>query len=339
MIANPSIEALVQSVRAGNLRVSLDHVVVHLKDNEQVPLDVPVDVEQKADRLHCLIRTTEATTLPAPLAELLDRPITGPLSSTEKDFFRMEARTPEGVTVALEGIPPVTPNKQSFFAGNGRREIHSLDFQRIGFPPTGTDGLNTDALLDRLHEGSRKSGATGVKQREPRKSEPEDEIFAIIPDVKLLIRPDDTVSNVTHPFRGESTYTSYNCFQGEVGGGQFCLEDKEGDLLVYFRRPLNTCVSTRPSSVAIFDGILKASGYTHCAHPWPYFRQHRVDHRIVERWVKSPEKCTMDGLLPLSEGRLPNFLLPAVSDLRLSTVRFGCCIQVIRLGWLSKFVF
>jgi len=67
---------------------------------------------------------------------------------------------------------------------------------------------------------------------------------------------------------------------------------------------LNTCATTRLSSAAIFDGILRASGYTHCAHPWPYFRQHRVDHRIVERWVKSPGKCTTDGLLPLSEGRL-----------------------------------
>ena len=277
---------------------------MHLKENEQIPLDVPVDVEQKAARLHCLIRTTEATTLPAPLAALLDRPITGPVSSTEKDFFRMEARTLEGVTVALKGITPVTSNKQSFFTGNGRRQIHSFDFQRIDFPPTGTDGLNADALFDLLHENSRKSGATEAKQREPRKSEPEDELFAIIPDVKLLIRPDATVSNVTHPFLGGSTYTSYNCFQGEVGGGQFCLEDKEGDLLVYFRRPLNTCVTTRLSSVAIFDGILKASGYTHCAHAWPYFRQHRVDHRIVERWVKSPAKYTMDGLLPLSEGRL-----------------------------------
>jgi hypothetical protein len=276
MIADPFIEALVKSVRSGNLQLSLDHVVVHLKENEQIPLDVPVDVEQKSDRFSCLIHTTGATTLPAPFARLLGREMSGPITSTEKDFMRMEAKTPGGVTVTLEGIFPVA---QTF--RNSRSKIHSLDFQRIDFPATGTDGLNT----------------------EPGKSESEDNLFAIIPDVKLLILPGKTKSTVTHPFLGESSSESYNCFQGEVGGGQFCLEDEEGDLLVYFRRPLNTSVTTRLSSLAIFDGILKAFGYTHCTHPWPYFQQQHVD-QTIKRWVKPPQKFAMDGLLPLSEGRL-----------------------------------
>jgi hypothetical protein len=193
---------------------------------------------------------------------------------------------------------------QSFINASARSNIHSFGFQRIHFPPAGADSLNTDELLDQLHEAHKKVNPTVTEPRKPRKGEPEDEHFAIIPGVKLLIRPDKIVSNVTHPFLGESNSFAYNCFQGEIGAGQFCLQDKEGDLLVYFNRPTKTGVTSGISSVSIFEGILKAVGFTHDVHPWPYYRQFRVDHRIQTRWVKPPPMCMTDGLLPMLEGRL-----------------------------------
>ena len=302
MISDQFIEPMVKSVREGNLRVPLDRVFLRVKEGEALPLDIPVEVQQGSGGLHCLMRINPATIITETLSKLIVPPRTEPVAVVSKDYLQVEGKTPQALSVVLDGLSPVTSNQQISLAGIASSQIHSFSFQRIHFPPSGADSLNIDELLDLRHEQKVKGGAPD-QPREPRKSEPEEEYFAIIPGVKLQIRPDATVSNITHPYRLESIHTSCNCFYGKIAAGEFCLEDKDGDLWVYFRRPLNAA-GTIPSAASVFEGILKAVGFTHCVHPWPYFRQHRVDHRVEERWVRPPQACEMDGLLPMCEGRL-----------------------------------
>src|SRR5260221_1155175 len=302
MIADQFIEGVVKSVRKGDFRMPLDRVVLRLKASDPIPLDIPVEIQQKPGGLRCVMRTTPATIVPKALSKLMGKTRDDPVSITPEDYLQIEALTPQGLALVLDGVSPLTSNQQSFLSVADTADNHSFSCEAIHFPPSGLDSLDTDQVLDRLHEEKVKSGASEAKPREPRKSKPEEEYFAIIPGVKLLICPDAVQSNITHPYHLGSSHVSYSCFYGKVAGGEFCLEEKDGELLVYFRRPLAGATSAL-SIVSVFDGILKAIGFTHCIHPWTYYRQHRIDHRVEERWVKPSQQCATDGLRPMCEGR------------------------------------
>jgi hypothetical protein len=302
VISDQFIESVVKSVREGGLRLPLDNVVLHGINGESWPLEAPVEIQQGPSDWQCQIRLHASTPVTEGLSKLVLPPRIEPVSVSSDDYLRVEGVTPQAVTVRLDGFSPISANHQSSLAGTATSQTQSFSFHRIHFIPSGTDRMNVDELLDFQHAQKVKDEAVD-QLREPRKSEPDEEFFAIIPGVKLKIRPGATLANITHPYHFGRIKTSYNCFYGEVAGGEFCLEDQDGDLGVYFCRPLQGPDGVLPTS-AIFKGILRAVGFTHGVHPWPYFQQHKIDHRVEERWVKPPQECATASLPPMCEGRM-----------------------------------
>jgi hypothetical protein len=125
-----------------------------------------------------------------------------------------------------------------------------------------------------------------------------DELFAVIPNDELLIHPDQITTVTTHPYVSETTSFDHTCFVGQLLGGTFCLEAKDGDVMIFYRRetqfPLDRAISVSQA----MSGLLDALKFTHACQPWPYYQERRENDRVVERWILPSSDCQRDSLTP-----------------------------------------
>jgi hypothetical protein len=299
MRTNPSLEKLAATLRVEDARVELDDVVFHLRDHAAIPVSFPAAVSMHGRKLRLHLRIPCSATLPPELHQLFERNTSGPITIEREDCHRVTARTEHGLAVELEGVHPRPSESQS--SGNLRR--YRLDFFRIHTPAEGLDAKDSAEMRQLFAELHARHPETEAPTNLP-PAEPHDHLFAIIPDLELLILPHGTQDKRTHPFHGELPSSKLNCFVGKVDGGEFCLESTEdGDLEVSFFRQINA-PGALYSADKVFGGILAAIGYTHGSHPWPFYREHRRDHRIIERWLGARDEIRRHGLTPLNKGRL-----------------------------------
>ncbi len=125
MIADQFIEGVVKSVRKGDFRMPLDRVVLRLKASDPIPLDIPVEIQQKPGGLRCVMRTTPATIVPKALSKLMGKTRDDPVSITPEDYLQIEALTPQGLALVLDGVSPLTSNQQSFLSVAATTHNHS----------------------------------------------------------------------------------------------------------------------------------------------------------------------------------------------------------------------
>ncbi len=299
MRTNPSLEKLAATLRVEDARVELDDVVFHLCDHVAIPVSFPAAVSMHGRELRLHLRIPASATLPPELQPLIERKTSGPVTVEREDCHRVTARTEHGLAVELEGLHPQPSESES--SGNLHR--YRLDFYRIHAPAEGFDAKNSAEmrqLFVELHASHPESAPPTILAA----AEPHDNLFAIIPNLELLIRPHGTQDRRTHTFHGELPSSKLHCFVGKVDGGEFCLEATEdGDLEVSFSRQVHA-PGARCSAGKVFDAILAAIGYTHGSHPWPFYREHSRDHRIIERWLRARDDVRRHGLTPLNKGRL-----------------------------------
>lgn len=297
MHTNPPLKKLATALRVESTRVELDALAFHLGDQTPVPVPFPAAVSMHGRRLRLHLRIPDSATLPPELYPLFAPKNSGPVTIERDDCLRVTARTEHGLAVELEGVHP-RPS-ESEFSGNLRR--YRLDFERIHAPSEGTDAKDSAEMRQLFAELHARHPESAPPTNLP-SAEPHDNLSAILPGLELLIRPHGTRNQRSHPFHGELPSSKLDCFVGKVDGGEFCLEGtEEGDLEVSFSRPINAAGAHYPAD-KVFDSILAAIGYTHGSHPWPFYRQHRRDHRIVERWLKARDDIQRYGLTPLSKG-------------------------------------
>jgi hypothetical protein len=302
MSLDGKIKELAQILRTEGGRVELDQFVFHPTGGGAIPVAWPAAVEVFGGEFRLDLRIPSGAQLPAALAPLLELGHDGPRLVTSADCYRITARTADGVAVTLERVLP-KPHHTNTTTHYRRCRV---GFTRLALPAEGIDAMDSAeirAMLDALPAPTAPAPAA-TPAAEPAAHVPEEDLFALIPQVHLRIRNNGTDTTVRHPFLGELRSSKSNCFVGQVDGGTFCLhEDEAGDLAVYYRRAID-CRSARHATTQVFDGILAAVGYTHGCHPWPFYREHRRHHRVVERWLKAPDECQRHGLLPMQDGHL-----------------------------------
>jgi len=235
---------------------------------------------------------------------LAQRPVA--VVSTPADYFHLLAVTEDGVRIEIDDLSPF-PSSTS---RSDRPTSYSTGFFSLKLPATGFETWDSGRLIAHLKSLNPKqaSQADDTKPRDKFES-----LFAIIPDVKLLMVSGGTKTITTHPLLGETSNSLSNCLVGDIHSGKFCVEAKDGDLWVYYQRVLNHDQGTGPAAEKIFAGVLSAIGFTHGCHPWPFYYQHVRDHIVVERWARCCPDCARDALLPIESRRM--FLSEDAQDL------------------------
>lgn len=302
MSLSGEIQKLAQVLRTESGRIELDQVIFHPPAGGDVPIALPAAIEVGEGHLHLDLRIPTGAQFPVSLEPLTQLGGGGPRLVTTADCYRITARTASGVAVELENVHPSPRVTNS--ATHFRR--CRIGFSRLTLPAESIDAMDMPeirAMLDTL-PASTAPAETPLPVPQLVVHDVEEQLCAIIPKVGLRILNDGTDTTVRHPFCGELRSSKANCFVGQVDCGTFCLhEDEAGDLVVYFRRAIDHS-GARHDTAQVFDGILAAIGYIHGCHPWPFYREHRRDHRVIERWVKPPEDCQRHGLRPMHDGHL-----------------------------------
>lgn len=269
MITGRDISALANEIRKGTLSVDLENVTVTPPNGDGLALPVPVEVTFEEGRLACLIRVPEKSRIPQELISLFEGHNGGTQIMGTETCYRISGTTRDGTPLELDNVwPRAVLTNRSFGSGS----THHFRFNHIDLPGKGWDAKNLGEILGLLE--SEPSDAVPSSSEAKPKDPPIEELFAILPGVELLIRPHGTTSETLHPFLGKTTSSLGNCFQAELLGGTFCLEGRDGDLLVFFRREI---ASDSPTARQIFSGLLDAVAFTHGCQPWPFYLEHRRD--------------------------------------------------------------
>jgi hypothetical protein len=90
-------------------------------------------------------------------------------------------------------------------------------------------------------------------------------------------------------------------YQNKFLRGTFCLEDKDGDVRIFYRRETAPATEGTVPASRVMSGLLDALKFTHSCQPWPYYYERQENDRIVERWVGSSDACHRDTLKPFSQ--------------------------------------
>lgn len=231
MALDGKIKALAQILRTEDGRVELDQLVFHPPGGGDVPVAWPAAVEVFGGELRLDLRIPSGSQVPAALGPLLELRNDGPRLVTSADCYRITARTADGLAVELQRVQP-TPTKTNHATHYRRCRV---GFARLALPAEGFDAMDAievRALLDALPPPPAPAPAA-TPTEEPVAPVPEEDWFALIPQVRLRIRNNGTDTTVRHPFLGQLRSSKSNCFVGQVDGGTFCLhEDAGGDLAV-----------------------------------------------------------------------------------------------------------
>tara|TARA_B110001469_G_scaffold90562_1_gene85999 strand:+ start:7723 stop:8784 length:1062 start_codon:yes stop_codon:yes gene_type:complete len=175
----------------------------------------------------------------------------------------------------------------------------AFSFQRIEFPVSTMQQLSlgeVDRYLAGVLEPMEEADEAGSSRPS------RDWFHAIIPNVKLLIELQGTSTVLQHPFHGELPSSSRCCYVGEVCGGEFCLENKNGDLEVFFRREVGE--ASVEEAHRVFEGILNAVGFMHGCHPWAGYFSHGRRGQTLECWVRPASELQKVPLLPMRKNRM-----------------------------------
>lgn len=289
-------------MRSGTASIGLDDLVFVLSGGRRIPANLPAHIEIKGSKLRLWLRKSKATPIPPEILPL----IAGAKDSTTiepKDCYSIEAQTSEAVLVRLVGVHPVSSNVPKQMVHGSAVSHFDINFYKLELIPEGTDALDRAGLDARFEEIRRLSKKPPLTVDAKIQSPANDELFALIPNVELKTKNSGLTVVTTHPFFSRSGSSSDSrCLIGKLAGGEYCLEaTDEGDLAVRFRREVQTTIDG-PSAREMFSGMLVAVGFLHGCNPWPFYLEHRHDHRIIERWVKAPDNCQRDCLEPMSLG-------------------------------------
>lgn len=297
MIGNTPVEELLEYVRAGSGMINLRDVEIQVSDTAWVSLQMPAAIKIEDKRLHLNIVQRQGESLPPEIEEILHRPRGSRVRISRQEFISARGRIDEGLSLLLDGIVP--------YSSEGRHNSYSgtlnLAFERISMPPEGLDNL-TPPQMGQILDSVDETVPSADEVVEPAiEQQPEHVLFAILPNTKLKIKNAGIGSTITHPFRGELSKSTRNCFTCDILGGECCIEAKDHDLYIYYRKQHGD--DDHPPS-QIFKGILDAVGLTHGCDPFPVYQEERVSGQLIERWCTKRDDINSDCLAPMSNGRL-----------------------------------
>jgi hypothetical protein len=117
---------------------------------------------------------------------------------------------------------------------------------------------------------------------------------------KLYLIDSGTEIIRNNDFLGQSTSSSFDTHRFRGTGWEGALIQKGEELHLHLR---DTGDSDTPvlDPVDLVDRVVNAVAFIHGFHPWPAYREIRINHRVVERWIRPRLNLKQSFLAPVSE--------------------------------------
>lgn len=118
---------------------------------------------------------------------------------------------------------------------------------------------------------------------------------------KLHMQDAGTEVTTVHDFLGRMTSSSFDTHVFRGNGWEAALIQKGEELHLHVREREGTTASVS-DPIDLVNRLCDAVAFTHGFQPWPVYREVRVDHRVVERWLSPKLNLKQTYLAPLSGG-------------------------------------
>lgn len=117
---------------------------------------------------------------------------------------------------------------------------------------------------------------------------------------KLYLIDSGTEIIRNNDFLGQSTSSSFDTHRFRGTGWEGALIQKGEELHLHLR---DTGDSDTPvlDPVDLVDRVVNAVAFIHGFHPWPAYREIRINHRVVERWISPRLNLKQSFLAPVSQ--------------------------------------
>jgi hypothetical protein len=119
----------------------------------------------------------------------------------------------------------------------------------------------------------------------------------------------DTEITTTNDFLGDAASSSADTHQFRSDAWEGALIQQALELHLHLRSRAGVDVDLSPNQVSdIVDCAGQSVGFALGFHPWPAYREVRIDHKIFERWVSPRFDLATTYLTPVSEAMWTHFL-------------------------------
>jgi hypothetical protein len=177
--------------------------------------------------------------------------------------------------------------------------ITVLDSHRMHLVAEGTDEMTTKEVHKLL-------GQTGEEERE---KPPGFTAHLIYHGPKLKMFGAKTNVTTKNDFLGEATMSTADTYQfaSDICEGALIQQELELHLHLKSREGVDVDLSAEQVS-DIVDCAGQSVGFVLGFHPWPAYREVRIDHKISERWVSPRFDLATTYLTPIAEAMWTHFL-------------------------------
>lgn len=299
MITGRSLPPLAIETRNGSFSTDLENVIITPPGGPGISLIAPVEFGVEGDSFQCRIRLAQGFSIPPELSSFFDQRHNEPVTFGTEECFSISGNTPDGVVAVLEHVSPIPGRTLTAFGANS---TYHYRFSRIQLAPRGLDRL-TESEIHRILRDLNPPAAEPLATEQPVGTFRE-HALVIVPGVELLIRPQAIITTIAHPILPESTSTDSCCFCHELLGGEFCLEAKDGDILVFYKRETMQVEERAIPISQLIHGLLEALRFTHACLPAVFYSEQRENYRVLEQWVLPIQECNRDSLTPIVKSRM-----------------------------------
>lgn len=176
--------------------------------------------------------------------------------------------------------------------------ITVLTSHRMHLVPEGTDEMTTDEVNDVIGQNKARNPArTGFTAH------------LIYHGAKLKMFGTATEVIRTNDFLGEAVSSSGDThqFQSDAWEGALIQQGLELHLHLRSRKDVDVDLSTKYVEDVV-NSVNQSVGFVLGFNPWPAYREIRVDHKVLERWLSPQFDLPTTYLCPVSESMWTHFL-------------------------------
>jgi hypothetical protein len=288
-------EEFLKAVRQGGAKLRADNIVV-TTDAGQLQGKGLLEVADGRFRLHVSL------TAGVPSPELPQG------IKVQREFWLVQGMVEDEIGFSLRSLPSNFSRNYTF----GLPDRSTLEFSagHIELAPTGFDCLTSEQVVE-LQRQATGQAAVGAGAAPPQNVKV---VFqAVLPDFKVMEHNGGTETKRKNDFLGESSQSSLDTFHGEMGGWEYGLVERDGDLHVHFlSKPEHESLG-EDHDWRLFRALLNALAFTHAQHAWPFSVEHRRDGKLITDRIQLNEDVADSPHAPFSERLAFNNLTQSLS--------------------------
>lgn len=124
---------------------------------------------------------------------------------------------------------------------------------------------------------------------------------------RLVLEDSGTETTSKNDFLGEATRSSADTHQFRGLGWEGALIQEGAELHLHVRSEAEPAVSSADAATDLIDRVAQAAAFVLGFQPWPAYREVRLDHVVLERWVSPRFDLPTNYLVPVSGAAWDHF--------------------------------